>query len=81
MSSLVGQHFLQVVIPKPDGLFHPQAMAGQIHGVEGKVLPANPCVESLRHVGSNLAESSLFRLGEVPFGTLVVTATDHGTHR
>ena len=56
-------------------------MAGQIHGVEGKVLPANPCVESLRHVGSNLAESSLFRLGEVPFGTLVVTATDHGTHR
>ena len=54
-------------------------MAGRIHGVEGKVLSANPCVENLRHVGSHLAESRLFRLGKVPFG-ITCDCTD-GIHQ
>ena len=65
-------HLAQVVVPKVGGFLHPEAMAVGIHAVQAEVLPPDPQVEDLGHVGANLRNALLLRRRELGFLALAV---------
>ena len=73
---ILRRHGLKVVVPKMDGLLHPEPVTVRVHAIQDEVLPANPGVEHLRHVCPHILEARLLRRRQGLLRALVVTAVE-----